>query len=96
MIIFRVAQGTAWTSTIYSESTIHGVPECPGNLSTLRFRPITIDRPADSVTLQSRNQFPFGGPHDSVDAEPNSHGTIYESHTPDPAGITEKVGPNAH
>ena len=72
------------------------MPERPDNLSTLRFRPITIDNPTDSVTFQSRSQFPLDGPHDLLDAEPSSHGTVYEGRTPDPAGVTEKVGPNVN
>ncbi|KAF8812925.1 hypothetical protein BYT27DRAFT_7335314 [Phlegmacium glaucopus] len=95
MIIFRVAQGTAWTSrTMYSELTIHGMTGRPNNLSDLRFRSTTIDHPADSVTLQSRNQFPLDEPHDVLDVESNGHGTVHESRAPDPAIITEKAGPN--
>jgi len=97
MIIFRVAQGIAWSSgTMFSDLTIHGMPGRQENLSILRFRSITVDDAADTVMLQSRHRFPMNRPHDVLDTESNSHGTVFESPTKDPAGITKQAGPDAN
>jgi hypothetical protein len=89
MIIFRVAQGIAWTSqTTVSDLTIHGMP-VNGRLehrSIIRFQAVSGEHP---VTSQPRNQLPLDELRDVLDAELNSHGVF-------PTNSAEKVGPNAN
>ena len=71
MIIFRVAQGIAWTSqTTVSDFTIHGMP---GRLQVkhrsitgIRFQAVTEELPD---TSQLRNRPPLEEVHDVLDAE---------------------------
>jgi hypothetical protein len=72
MIIFRVAQGIAWTSqTTVSDLTIHGMPGRFEHHSIIRFQAVSGEHP---VTSQPRNQPPLDELHDVLDAESNSHG----------------------
>lgn len=95
MIIFRVAQGIAWTSqTTVSNLTIHGMSGRLEPLSIIRFQAISGVHTDIPVTSQARNQFPLDELDDVLDAESNSHGIFYT--TTNSAGTTEKVGPNAN
>lgn len=92
MIIFRVAQGIAWTSqTVTSDIafTIHGMSGRTENLSIIQFQASThLD---EQPTDQPRNQSSLDGHHDGVlDTESNRPVTLYDSSTRDPAGIIEK------
>jgi hypothetical protein len=85
MIIFRVAQGIAWTSqTTVSDHTIHGMPGHLKHLSIIRFQAVSGDHPVTGIISQPRNQFPVDELHVVLGTETNSHGT------------TERVGPNAN
>jgi len=90
MIIFRVAQGIAWTSqTVTSDNTIHGVSGRTENLSMLQFQvPIHLDEPP---TDQSRNQSSLDEHHNVLDIESSRPVTLYDGGTRDPTGIVEKV-----
>ena len=93
MIIFRVAQGIAWTSqTSASDLTIHGIPGRLEHRSIIRFRAIS----GEHDTSQPRNPLHLDELRDVLDAESNSHGISYKSHTTNSAGITDKVGPNTN
>jgi hypothetical protein len=87
MIIFRVAQGIAWTSqTTISDPPIHGMPGHLKQLSIIRFQAVSGDHPvttSKSPPLDERH----------VVLESNSHGILFESHT-NSAGTSEIVGPN--
>ena len=75
MIIFRVAQGIAWTShATASDPTIHGMPGHVKQLSIIRFQAVSGDHPVTSLN-QPRNQLPLDELH--VDAESNGHGILY-------------------
>ena len=94
MIIFRVAQGIAWTpQTTVSDLTIHGMPGRLKHRSVtgIRFQVVTDELPH---TSQLRNQHPLDEVHDILDAE--SNGIFYESTTTSSAGTTEMVEPNAN
>jgi hypothetical protein len=96
MIIFRVAQGIACTSqTTVSDHTIHGMPGHLKQLSIIRFQAaVSCDHPVTSLS-QARNQLPLDGRHVILDAESNSHGILYESHTNSAGTTAEIIGPNA-
>ena len=96
MIIFRVAQGIAWTpQTTVSDLTIHGMPGRLKHRSVtgIRFQVVTDELPH---TSQLRNQPPLDEVHDVLDAESNSNGIFYESATTSSADITKIIGPNTN
>jgi len=96
MIIFRVAQGIAWTpQTTVSDLTIHGMSGRlkHRSITGIRFQVVTDEHPD---TNQLRNQLPLDEVHDVLDAESNSNGIFYENTTTSSAGSTEIVGPNAN
>jgi hypothetical protein len=76
MIIFRVAQGIAWTShATVSDPTIHGMPGRVKQLSIIPFQAVSGDHPVTSLN-QPRNQLPLDELHVVSDAESNSHGIL--------------------
>ena len=84
MIIFRVAQGIAWTSqTTVSDHTIHGMPGHVKHHSIIRFQAVSGDHPLTSLG-QPRNQLPLDELHVVLDTESPSTNS---------AGTTEIVGP---
>lgn len=79
MIIFRVAQGIAWTSqTTVSDLTIHGIPGRlkHRSITGIRFQTVSDEHPG---TSEPRNQLPLDELHDVLDAESNSDGVFYVS-----------------